>query len=240
MDNFNGFNENNQYDYVSADYTYGNVATVNVDRAMMKMFAFTCVALLITAGTAMFINPWVAIRFMTGGAFWAILIAEIAIVFIGNIAISKNMPVLAGVLYLAYSVINGVTLSVIFLVYTASSISSVFFITACMFGVMSIIGFTTKMDLSGIGSICVMGLFGIILASIVNVFMKSSGLDFAIAIIGVIIFVGLTAWDVQKAKQMAASGYLSENTVALFGAFNLYLDFVNLFLKLLRIMGKRK
>lgn len=240
MDNYNGFNENSQYDYVSADYVYDNAARVDVDSVMIKMFAFTFVALLVTAGTAMFINPMVAIRFMMGGTFWLIFIAELAIVIVGNMAISKNMPVLAGALYLVYSVINGVTLSIIFLVYTASSISSVFFITACMFGVMSIIGYTTKMDLSGIGSICLMGLVGIVLASIVNMFMKNSGLDFAIAIIGVIIFVGLTAWDVQKAKQMAASGYLSENTVALFGAFNLYLDFVNLFLKLLRIMGKRK
>ena len=171
-----------------------------------------------------------------------LLIAEIAIVLIGNSAVKKNNAVLAGILYTVYSFLTGMTFSVIILAYTGTSIAATFFVTAGMFGAMAIIGLTTDKDLTGVGSMCLMGLIGIILASLVNlVFLRNSMFDLVISIIGVVIFVGLTAYDTQKIKQMAMySTVESENSLALFGAFQLYLDFINLFLKLLRIMGKRK
>lgn len=234
MDNYNGLNEFQQ------DYTYGGVDSVSINRVMVKTFLFTFIALAITAATSIAVNPMVAIQLVRGGTFFGIFILEIAIVLGGNFAISRNIPGLAAGLYVVYSIINGVTLSIIFLAYTASSITAVFFITASMFGIMALIGATTKMDLSGIGSICIMGLLGIIIASVVNMFMKSTAFDFVITFIGIFIFIGLTAWDVQRTKRMVEEGFLEENSIALFSAFNLYLDFINLFLKLLRLMGKRR
>jgi FtsH-binding integral membrane protein len=136
---------------------------------------------------------------------------------------------------------NGLTLSIIFLVYEIQSITRVFFITAFIFGGMALYGKITKRDLSRLGSICIIGLIGIILGSLVNLFLRSNPLDYLITIIGIIIFLGLTAYDVQKIKNLAANnmGY-SVTVLALWGAMNLYLDFINLFLKLLRLMGKRR
>ena len=154
---------------------------------------------------------------------------------------SKNLVGPSVALFTIYSIINGLTLSVIFLVYTQSSIVAVFFLTAAMFGVMAAIGLFTKKDLTRIGSLCLMGLIGIILAGIVNIFLQSNSMDWMISILGVLIFVGLTAYDTQKIKMRSAE--IGEDrivTTALFGAMQLYLDFINLFLKLLRILGKRK
>jgi hypothetical protein len=129
-------------------------------------------------------------------------------------------------------------------VYTEASITKTFIITAGMFGGMSLFGMTTKKDLTGIGSFCIMGLWGLILAMIVNIFMKSSAMDFVISIIGVIVFVGLTAFDTQKLKQMGETAPLDDAVAmrrgALLGAITLYLDFINLFLYLLRLFGERK
>jgi len=178
---------------------------------------------------------------LTGGTFWILFIVEIAIVLAGNWAVQKNNAVLAAVLYTVYSFVTGMTLSIIFLAYTGESIVSVFFITAAMFASMAVVGLVTKKDLTGIGSICFMGLIGIIIAGLVNMFIRSSVFDLIVSVIGVVIFVGLTAYDVQKIKRMAAySTDLTENSLALFGAFQLYLDFINLFLRLLRIMGKKR
>ena len=145
--------------------------------------------------------------------------------------------------FLLYSFINGLTMSTIFIVYTLSSISSVFFITAGMFGVMALYGYTTKKDLSKLGSILLMGLFGIIIAGIVNIFWLNDTFSFIVSVIGIIVFVGLTAYDVQKIKVMAGSleGDNDFTTkIAIIGALTLYLDFINLFLKLLSIFGKSR
>ena len=200
--------------------------TIATEKVVTKSFLFMVVALLITAFAALITSPATAIKMLSGGTFFILLIAEIAIVLIGNSAVKKNNAVLAGILYTVYSFLTGMTFSV----------------TAGMFGAMAIIGLTTDKDLTGVGSMCLMGLIGIILASLVNlVFLRNSMFDLVISIIGVVIFVGLTAYDTQKIKQMAMySTVESENSLALFGAFQLYLDFINLFLKLLRIMGKRK
>ncbi|MBW4768147.1 Bax inhibitor-1/YccA family protein, partial [Prevotella nanceiensis] len=139
-------------------------------------------------------------------------------------------------------ILNGVTMSFIFLVYTTSSIANVFFITAGTFGAMSLIGYTTKRDLSKMGQLLMMALVGLIIASFANILMKSDTLSLIISYVGVVVFVGLTAWDTQKIKRMLAQADdISEDAqkIALLGALTLYLDFVNLFLYLLRLLGKR-
>ena len=148
----------------------------------------------------------------------------------------------ATLLFIAYSILNGVTMSFIFLVYTTSSIANVFFITAGTFGAMSLIGYTTKRDLSKMGQLLMMALVGLIIASFANILMKSDTLSLIISYVGVVVFVGLTAWDTQKIKRMLAQADdMSEDAqkIALLGALTLYLDFVNLFLYLLRLLGKR-
>ena len=145
-------------------------------------------------------------------------------------------------MFILYSVINGALLSSIFLIYTLSSISTVFFITAGTFGAMSLFGYTTKQDLTSWGKILMMAVVGLIIATIVNLFVKSSGLEMIVSYIGVLIFVGLTAYDTQKIKEMCLQAPDMGETMqkfALLGALSLYLDFINLFIYLLRIFGKR-
>ena len=149
----------------------------------------------------------------------------------------------ASLVFFSYAALNGVTLSVVFLAYTASSIASTFFVTAGMFGVMSFYGFTSKTDLTGVGNLCFMGLIGIILASLVNFFLRSSAVYWATTYIGILVFVGLTAYDTQKIKQLniiGNEGTDEDKKEAISGALTLYLDFINLFLDLLRVMGKRR
>ncbi|MCR5292155.1 MAG: Bax inhibitor-1/YccA family protein [Eubacterium sp.] len=174
-------------------------------------------------------------------AFVGLLIAEIVIALIAGHVMRKNNLVLSVVFFGLYAVMNGITLSVIFYVYTAASIAKVFFITAGLFGGMALFGRITKKDLSGLGSICIIGLIGIILGSLVNMFLQSNGFDYIITIVGIVIFLGLTAYDVQKIRKLANSnlGY-SVTVLSLWGAMELYLDFINLFLKLLRLMGRRR
>lgn len=215
---------------------------IAMNKVVTKSFAFMTVALIITAFASLTTSPATAIAMVSGGSFFVLFIAEIAIVLAGNWAIKKNNAALAAVLYTIYSFLTGMTLSIIYLAYTGASIVSVFFITAGMFATMAIIGLVSKKDLSGLGSICMMGLVGIIIASFVNIFLlRSSMFDLIVSIIGVLIFCGLTVYDVNRMKSMAIGASVeSENTLALFCAFQLYLDFINLFLKLLRIMGKKK
>lgn len=259
--NYNYANENTGYDAfnVSPDsaqsnYSYNDyyqqqqptgfagIKTIATEKVVTKSFAFMTVALLITAIASLITSPITAYKMYTGGSFFILLIAEFAIVFGGNAAVKANNAVLAAVLYTIYSFLTGMTLSIIYLAYTGGSIVAVFFITAGMFAAMAVIGLATKKDLSGIGSACMMALIGIILASVVNlVFLHSDMFDFGVSILGVVIFAGLTAYDTQKIKKMAAySNGVSENSLALLGAFELYLDFINLFLRLLRILGKRR
>ncbi len=175
--------------------------------------------------------------------FYGLLILELAIVWGLSAAISKIPSVLAILIFLAYAALNGVTFSILFLVYTSGSIAYTFFITAAMFGATSVFGFITKMDLSRIGGFLMMALFGLIIASVVNIFVASSPLDWIISIAGVFIFVGLTAYDTQKIKNMSVgidSSSEEGGKASIMGALTLYLDFINLFLFLLRILGKRR
>jgi FtsH-binding integral membrane protein len=175
--------------------------------------------------------------------FWGLIIAEFALVFGVSAAINKLSLTTATLMFILYSVINGALLSYIFLAYTASSVATVFFITAGTFAAMAIVGYTTKTDLSSMGKILFMALIGLIIATLVNLFIKSDGLTMILSYVGVLIFVGLTAWDSQKIKQMllqAPDAGEGAQKLALLGALTLYLDFINLFIYLLRIFGRRE
>jgi FtsH-binding integral membrane protein len=175
--------------------------------------------------------------------FWGIIILQFGVVIGLSAAINKMPVVLAIGAFFLYAALTGLTLSSIFIIYTSSSIASTFFVCALMFGSVSVFGYITKMDLSGMGTFMFMGLIGIIIASVANIFLKSSMLYWIISYAGVVIFVGLTAWDTQKLKRMSqevSSDSDQGKKIAVLGALTLYLDFINMFLFLLRIMGSRK
>lgn len=219
-----------------------NFKTIATQEVVAKSFLFMVVALIITAVASLTTSPLVAYKLLTGNGFMILLFVEVAIVMVSNWAISKNNAVLAGVLFAAYSFITGVTFSVLFLAYTTASITVIFLTTAAIFGIMAVYGLVTKRDLSSAGSILMMGLMGIILVSFVNmILLRSSMVDTVICAVGVLIFVGLTAYDTQKIKRLVAmSNDDNVLSLALYGAFELYLDFINLFLKLLRLFGRRR
>ena len=213
---------------------------------MRKVYLWMALALVITGVTAFGVATSPGVLSVIYGnqiVFWGLIIAELALVFAISGAINRLSLTTATLLFVLYSVINGAVLSSIFLIYTASSIASVFFITAGTFAVMAFIGYTTKTDLTSMGKILLMALIGMIIASLVNVFfVKSTGFDLIISYLGVLIFVGLTAYDSQKIKQMlqmAPDAGETSQKLALVGALSLYLDFINLFIYLLRILGKR-
>lgn len=173
---------------------------------------------------------------------WIVMLAPLIMVFVMSYGMEKMKASTMIILYIVYSILMGMSLGFIFLAYTGASIAKTFVITAGMFGLMAFLGYTTKTDLTKMGSILLMGLFGIILASVVNMFMHSESLDYIVSIIGVIIFTGLTAYDVQKIKQIGMLGIDNNETmtkISIQAALSLYLDFINLFLYLLRFFGKR-
>ena len=174
---------------------------------------------------------------------WIAIIAQLALVIWLSARLQRMSMATATLLFILYSVLMGVSMSAIFIAYTMSSIASTFFITAGTFFAMSIIGIVTRIDLSRIGSILLMALIGLIIASVVNIFLHSETMYWIISFAGVLIFVGLTAYDTQKIKEMVANYGVADDMghkLALFGALTLYLDFVNLFLHLLRILGNRE
>ena len=212
---------------------------------MRKVYLWMTMALVITGFTAYGVANTPALKtalYSNPTIFWILAIAELALVFGVTAAINRISLTTATLMFILYSVLNGAMLSSIFLVYTQSSIATVFFITAGTFGAMALVGYTTKTDLSSMGKILFMALIGLIIATIVNFFVKSSGLDLILSYVGVLIFVCLTAWDSQKIKQMmlqAPDASEGIQKMALLGALTLYLDFINLFIYLLRIFGKR-
>ena len=173
---------------------------------------------------------------------WLVILAPLAFVLVLSFGINKLSTATAQVLFWVFAAVMGLSLSSIFLVYTQTSIAQVFFISAATFGAMSLYGYTTKRDLTQIGSFLIMGLIGVVIASIVNIFLNSSGLSFAISIVGVLVFVGLTAWDTQKIKESYSGGFGADVLAkgAIMGALSLYLDFINLFLMLLRLFGNQR
>lgn len=240
----------NYHDFELKEYSSANERLWEASQAfpvlMRKVYVWMTLALAITGFTAYGVatSPGVMQAIYSNPVlFWGLIIAEFALVFGVSAAINRLSLTFATLMFVLYSVINGALLSYIFILYTTSSISTVFFITAGTFATMAIIGYTTKTDLSSWGKILLMALIGLIIATIVNVFIKSTMFNLILSYVGVLIFVGLTAYDSQKIKQMllqtpdASEG---AQKIALLGALTLYLDFINLFIYLLRIFGKRE
>lgn len=213
---------------------------------MYRVYAWMCLGLAITASTAYFVSISPAILnviFTHTPVVWILFIAQLGLVIILSTLINRMSMATAVALYLLYALSLGVTLSVIFLVYQISSIFATFLVTSGMFGAMAIYGYFTKADLSSMGSFLFMGLIGLVLAGLVNMFLKSESFQFVISAAGVLIFTLLTAYDVQKIKRMTEEMLGDRETMAkasLLGALALYLDFINLFLYLLQFMGRKK
>ncbi|MFL2678925.1 MAG: Bax inhibitor-1/YccA family protein [Alphaproteobacteria bacterium] len=169
-----------------------------------------------------------------------IMLSPLAFIIALNFGVAKMKESTLQILFWAFAAVMGVSLSSIFIQYTGESVARVFFITAGAFGGLSLYGYTTKKDLSGWGSFLFIGLIGILLASIVNIFMQSTGLQFAISAIGVLVFAGLTAYDTQRIKAMYYDGYGQEGKKAIMGALSLYLNFINLFIMLIQLFGQRR
>lgn len=213
---------------------------------MRKVYLWMTLALVITGFTAYYVahNETLLTALVTNQIlFWGLVIGELVLVFVLSAAINKLSLTMATLMFVLYSLLNGATMSFIFLIYTYSSITNVFFITAATFAAMAAFGYFTKTDLTSMGKILMMALIGIIIATIVNIFTKSEGLAMILNYLGVLVFVGLTAYDSQKIKQMmltATDAGEGAQKMALLGALSLYLDFINLFLYLLRLFGSRR
>jgi FtsH-binding integral membrane protein len=187
-------------------------------------------------------NPAFAQTLFGSPLVYVLMLAPLALVFFLSFRIQHLEASTARLLFFVYAALLGLSLSTVFMVYTHASVTRVFFVTAASFGALSLWGYTTQRSLDAMGSFMIMGLFGIIIASLVNIFLKSSGLDWTISVLGVLIFAGLTAWDTQRIKEMYSP--MDDGTIAgrkaVMGALTLYLDFINMFLFLLRLFGDRR
>ncbi len=234
-------NQYNNYNYdVNSRPADSMAVQSTVASAMKKVYVKMTLALLVTALVSYFCSESDAYRTFMGQnrwAMWGLLLLELGLVFGISGAIKRLSSSAATGLFYLFAVVNGLMLAPIFMVYTHASIAKTFFITAGTFGAMSVFGYTTKQDLSKIGSILFMALIGLIIASVVNIFWANSTMEWIISFAGVIIFVGLTAWDTQQIKQMALMMPDQVSRLATLGALSLYLDFINLFLYLLRFFG---
>lgn len=221
-------------------------AALEQRRFMTRVYAWMAFALSVTATVALGVamSPGLtAAIFGNSVIFFGLIIGELVLVGSLSAMVSRMSVAAATAAFIGYSLLNGLTLSIIFYAYTAGSIAGAFFITAGTFGVMSVYGYMTDADLSGYGSIFFMGIVGIILATIANMFLHSSALEWITTYIGLAIFVGLTAYDTQRIKNMnivGNEGTAEESKAAIMGALALYLDFINLFLYMLRIFGRRR
>ncbi len=213
---------------------------------MRKVYAFMAAGLGVTAVTSMLVaSSETALQIIVGNrlVFYGLLFGELAMVWTFSALARKMSAVGAGALFFSYALLNGVTFAIIFLLYTRSSIASTFAVTAGTFGAMSGYGYVTKKDLSGWGSFLIMGLFGVVIASVVNLFLGSPMIYWMTTVFGVLVFVGLAAYDTQKIKNLniiGNAGTDEDHKEAIHGALVLYLDFINLFLLLLRVLGRRR
>ena len=226
------------------EYALGSRQT-QIARTFKIVYGWMCAGLALSGVVAWYTAAsglWQKI--LQGPGFMGCVVAELAVVFILSLAINKLPVFVAYLMFLGYAALNGLTLSVVFIAYELALVQKVFFITAGMFGGLALWGTFTKGDLSGIGSMCGMALWGLIVAGIVNLFTQSSGLDFIISFAGILIFTGLTMYDAQKVKQLAAAeGNMDSaaiHKVGILGALTLYLDFINLFLHILRFFGRKR
>lgn len=220
---------------------------VRIYNYMALALAMTGAIAFFSAQSEAFLNAMYVIQDgnVTGmrGLAWIVMLAPLGLVMYLSFGLRSMSLAAAQISYWLYSAITGLSLSVIFLTFTGESIARVFFITAATFGGMSLYGYTTRRDLTGFGSFLIMGLWGLIIAMLVNLFLKSSGMQFALSVIGVLAFIGLTAYDTQKLKRLyeeyPAAGEES-GKLAIMGALTLYLDFINIFLNLLNLFGERR
>lgn len=211
------------------------------DKLFSKVYMWMFIGLLVSAVTAYFVSISPTLINTIFGSNWYIglIILELVVVIFLSMKIRDLSPTAAKLSFIVYSLINGMTLAFIFILYQLTSVALIFGLTALIFGVFSIIGFVTKIDLTKIGSIAIMGLFGIIIASIINMFLRNTGLDLVLSIVGILVFIVLIAYDTQKIKRI--SSYIpNEDNAAVYGALTLYLDFINIFLRLLRLFGKAR
>ena len=212
-----------------------------MSQVMRKVYVKMMLGLLVTALVSLFVAANPQIIMALGKMLLVLVVAELALVFILSLAINKLKPAVATALFYAYAILNGITLAPIFFIYTGSSIALTFFVTSGVFLAMSIYGYTTKRDLTKLGTYMIMALIGLIICSVVNIFLANSTMDWIISFAGVVIFIGLTAWDTQKIKEMAQeTDEMNAGKLATIGALSLYLDFINLFLYLLRFLGGRE
>ena len=215
-----------------------------VQTYMSHVYGWMTVGLLLTALVAWFASSNLALIQLLYKGMWVLMIAELALVFVISGMINRLSGAAATTLFMLYSVLNGCTFSIYFKIYTSSSIASVFFITAGMFGALAFYGYTTKRDLSGFGRFLFMGLIGLVIASLVNMFANSEPLMWAVTYIGVFVFAGLTAYDTQKLKELGDGLPQDDQNIfrryVILGALQLYLDFINLFIMLLRIFADRR
>ena len=210
-----------------------------------QVYAWMTAGLLVTSAVAAYAaSAPIVLNLIYGNpvTIWILFVAQIGLVIGLSAAIDRLAPLAAVGLFIAYAALNGLTLSAIFLVYTSTSIAQTFLATAATFGAMSLYGYTTKRDLSTIGNLLVMTLIGLIIGSVVNLFWANSVLYWLITYLGIAVFIGLTAWDTQEIKRMSQQAYddTTAQRVAIIGALKLYLDFINLFVLLLRIFGSRR
>jgi FtsH-binding integral membrane protein len=213
-----------------------------VSDALWKTYRWMAAGLGVTGLVAMGVaSSEAALNLIIGNrlVFYVLLFAQLGLVMAFNSVAQRASTAVVAAMFFAYAALTGATMSVIFLIYTMSSIASVFFITAGAFAGLSLVGLVTKRDLGAIGRFAIFALIGLIIASLVNMFVASSGLDLAISAVGVLIFAALTAYDTQKLKELFASGEMNAN-MPLVGALTLYLDFINMFLFLLRLFGRRR
>lgn len=208
---------------------------------MQRVYQWMAVGLAVTGAVALWTagNP-ALLKALSGGAFLVIAIVEIGIVIWLSAAINKISPTAAIAGFLVYSALNGLTMSFIILAYTGASIATTFFITAATFGGVSLFAWTTKSDLSSLRGVLMMALIGFLIASVVNIFLQSPAFYWILSYAGLAIFIGLTAYDTQMLKQWHQSGVVAGEQMAVLGALKLYLDFINLFLLLLRLFGRRR
>lgn len=234
--------ENNFYNQVEER---AQSSALSFPALMSKVYLWMTLALVVTGMTAYYVASSPAILYAIVSnqiAFWGLFIGELVLVFVLSSRIMSLSFVTASLMFVAYSVMNGIFFSFIFLAYTEQSIATTFLITAGTFGAMSLFGFVTKRDLSTMGRILFMLLIGLLIATVVNIFMKAEGLTLILNYAGVVIFVGLTAYDTQSIKQMLQEHGDKEGAekIALLGSLSLYLDFINLFIYLLRFFGESR
>jgi uncharacterized protein len=233
-----------QDDFVQSTPFTGISVDERVTTFLRAVYGWMCAGLAITAGTAWFVagSPGlINVIFANRAVFWILALAQLGLVVVLSARVDKLSASAASGLFIAYSALTGVTMSFVLLAYTGESVATTFLVTAAMFGSLALYGTFTRRSLAGMGQFMFMGLIGLLIATFIGFFWQNDGLQFMISLVGVIVFTGLTAWDAQRLKQMAlASPGGVATQYAVVGALALYLDFINLFLFLLRFLGGRR